>query len=195
MSSPEFSDRMAAAYKAPDVDLQENSDQPVVATPKPPLPWITQFNVLLARALKEQWRKRAQLGVQIAQSFVIAVLLACAFRKLDGSNRSQRNRTSSLWSCIVNQGIFGALAAINSFPSERALALRERAAGMYCASAYFMAKSAADLWSQTITPVIFVCTMYFIIGYQATAQKFFFFMALITLTNMAACSLGLAVRR
>lgn len=33
---------------------------------------------------------------------------------------------------------------MNSFPSERALVLRERAAGTYYVSAYFMAKTVAD---------------------------------------------------
>lgn len=35
-------------------------------------------------------------------------------------------------SCLlqINQGIFGALGVINSFPSERVLTLRERASGM-----------------------------------------------------------------
>jgi hypothetical protein len=36
--------------------------------------------------------------------------------------------------------MFGALIVINSFPSERMLSLRERAAGTYHVSAYFLAK-------------------------------------------------------
>jgi hypothetical protein len=46
------------------------------------------------------------------------------------------------------QGVFGALSVINSFPSERVLVLRERAAGTYSASAYFIAKSSVDLVMQ-----------------------------------------------
>ena len=46
------------------------------------------------------------------------------------------------------QGIFGALSVINTFPSERVLVLRERAAGTYSASAYFVAKSSVDLVMQ-----------------------------------------------
>lgn len=40
---------------------------------------------------------------------------------------------------MINQGIFASLQTINSFPSERALALRERAAGTYHVSAYVRA--------------------------------------------------------
>lgn len=131
MAQPGVTDLMAKAYVPPEIDLSENSDQPVVAVPREPLPWIMQFAVLINRALKEQWRRRAQVVVQLLQAFVIGILLATAFRTLKPTNSWQRNRTSSLWSCIVNQGLFGALLAINSFPSERALALRERASGMY----------------------------------------------------------------
>jgi hypothetical protein len=40
------------------------------------------------------------------------------------------------------------MIVINSFPSERLLVLRERAAGTYYASAYFMAKNCAELMFQ-----------------------------------------------
>jgi hypothetical protein len=41
---------------------------------------------------------------------------------------------------VINQGIMAAISVINTFPSERAVSSRERAAGMYRCSAYFMAK-------------------------------------------------------
>lgn len=58
------------------------------------------------------------------------------------------------------QGMFGALIVINSFPSERMLALRERAAGTYHVSAYFLAKITAETISQLPAPIIFACIVY-----------------------------------
>lgn len=49
---------------------------------------------------------------------------------------SVNKRQAVLFFCVINQGIFASLQTINSFPSERALALRERAAGTYHVSAY-----------------------------------------------------------
>jgi ATP-binding cassette subfamily G (WHITE) protein 2 len=43
---------------------------------------------------------------------------------------------------------------INSFPSERLLVLRERAAGTYYASAYFAAKVVVDCAMQLPIPVV-----------------------------------------
>ncbi len=69
------------------------------------------------------------------------------------------------------QGVFGALIQINSFPSERALSLRERAAGMYYASSYFLAKTTAETIVQLIIPIFFSCTVYWLVGFQPIAGR------------------------
>lgn len=40
--------------------------------------------------------------------------------------------------------MFGAMIVINLFPAERKIVLRERAAGSYFVSAYYLAKMMAD---------------------------------------------------
>lgn len=65
------------------------------------------------------------------------------------------------------QGLFGAIQVINSFPGERVLVLRERAAGTYCTSAYFLSKSVAELLFQTPQPIIFSTVVYWLVGFQA----------------------------
>lgn len=44
--------------------------------------------------------------------------------------------------------------------------MRERAAGSYFVSAYFMAKTCADLIANTWGPTLFSLIAYFTIGYQ-----------------------------
>lgn len=65
------------------------------------------------------------------------------------------------------QGLFGAIQVMNSFPGERVLVLRERAAGTYCTSAYFLSKSVAELLFQTPQPIIFSTVVYWLVGFQA----------------------------
>lgn len=74
---------------------------------------------------------------------------------------------------------------INSFPSERMLVLRERAAGTYYASAYFMAKITSDTAVQLPVPVIFSAIVYFMIGLQPSAAHFFVFAGFMVLCNLA----------
>lgn len=84
-----------------------------------------------------------------------------------------------LWLIVAVQVV------INAFPSERLLVLRERAAGTYYASAYFMAKITAETATQLPIPIIFSAIVYWLVGLQPTASKFVIFTAFMMLCNLA----------
>jgi ABC-type multidrug transport system permease subunit len=138
-------------------------------------------------------RRKNKLLVQAFQTIVIAVLIATVYLQIGTGQSSQVRRQPVLFFFCVNQGTFGALMVINSFPAERALMLRERAAGTYYASAYFVAKVIVDTLLTIPLPVIFTCITYFIVELQPTAAKFFLCMLLNTLCNLAATSLATMV--
>jgi len=152
-----------------------------------------QFKVLFQRSLKEQWRKRNILAIQVLQSVFMAILIGTVFLQIKTDQSFITVRQAVLFFCCINQGIFGALITINSFPGERVLSLRERAAGTYHVSAYFLAKSLAESLTQLISPVTFSCIIYFLIGLQLNAGKFFIFVIFMVLCYFAAISAALAV--
>jgi ATP-binding cassette subfamily G (WHITE) protein 2 len=123
--------------------------------PKNPI-WLNQFFVLLRRNFQEQIRTSQVIITSLIQTIIIAVLIGCAFLQIGTGQSSTLRRSPVLFFCAINQGIFGALMVINSFPVERALSLRERASGTYFASAYFTAKVLADTLVQAPVPIIFV---------------------------------------
>jgi ATP-binding cassette subfamily G (WHITE) protein 2 len=82
---------------------------------------------------------------------------------------------------------------ISSFPSERAISLRERAAGTYDVSAYFAAKTAVDIITCSWSPTVFSIIVYWTIGYQPLASKFFIYWIFMVLDAIAALSLATAV--
>jgi hypothetical protein len=86
----------------------------------------------------------------------MGVLIGTVFLHIGNTQRSIVRREPALFFCAVNQGVFGALMVINSFPVERTLTLRERASGTYFASAYFTAKIVAETLIQIPVPLIFV---------------------------------------
>ncbi|CAM9242392.1 unnamed protein product, partial [Phaeothamnion confervicola] len=106
---------------------------------------------------------------------------------------SVTRRQPVLFFCVINQGLFGALTTINSFPGERMLALRERAAGTYFASAYFCAKVLSETLTQLILPVIFSVIVYFLVGLRPSTSHFFIFVTFMSLCSLAATSLALMV--
>lgn len=67
------------------------------------------------------------------------------------------------------------------------------APGTYYASAYFMAKVVAEQVFQLPIPLIFSAIVYFLVGLQPAASKFFVFATFMLLTNWAATSLALMV--
>jgi ATP-binding cassette subfamily G (WHITE) protein 2 len=118
--------------------------------------WIKQVQILLQRNFQEQFRQSKIIVISLIQTILMAILIGTVFLNIGNTQKSIVRREPVLFFCAVNQGIFGALMVINSFPVERALTLRERASGTYFASAYFTAKIIADTLVQLPVPIIFV---------------------------------------
>lgn len=185
-------EKFQKAYQAPAIDLQKGSDRPLYMV-REVIPWHHQTMVLFRRTIKEQYRKRNMLYTSILQTAIMGVFVGTTWFNIGTSPASASKREPVLFFCTINQGIFGALTIINSFPSERTLTLRERAAGSYFVSAYFVAKSMAESIFQLLIPIIFSCTVYFLVGFAPTASQFFVFLGFMCLCNFAAVSLAMMV--
>ena len=157
------------------------------------LGWSAQTAILFHRSMREQWRKRRVTLISLAQSLLMAVLIGTAFLFIGTSQTAVSKRQSVLFFCAVNQGVFGALMVINSFPSERSLTLRERASGTYYVSAYFVSKMVAETVTQLPIPILFSFTVYWLVGFASTAGQFFIFMVFMILCSLSATSLALMV--
>lgn len=156
--------------------------------------WIAQFTILFQRNMQQYWRRKDI----ICMNFVVTVLLSVfiglgVWHNIGNDQASVRKRVPSLFFACVTQGIVASLQSINSFPAERAVMLRERSAGTYYVSSYFMAKTAKDFLTNLWQPILFTCIVYFLIGYQVRADKFFIYMLFMTLDTFAATSLATAV--
>ena len=140
------------------VDLNMGVDKRLVQMNniQPQPTWIKQVQILLQRNFQEQFRQSKIIITSLIQTILIALLIGAVFFKIGTAQKSIVRRGPMIFFCAVNQGIFGALMVINSFPVERALTLRERASGTYFASAYFTAKIIADTLVQIPVPIIFV---------------------------------------
>lgn len=68
-----------------------------------------------------------------------------------------------------------AMSVVLTFPSERAVFLREYSANMYSVSAYYFGRSSPEIPFVVLFPVLMTAICYYIIGYNETAGKFFIF--------------------
>jgi ATP-binding cassette subfamily G (WHITE) protein 2 len=158
--------------------------------------WVTQFCILFHRNYYQYIRNYDTIVITL----IIAVLLAVftgggIWRNIGHDARSIPLRVPALFFICVTQGVVGSLQSVNSFPSERAIMLRERQAGTYQSSAYFAAKSVVDLLIQIWPTFIFCCIVYPMIGFRNGANHFFLFSYFVIMNALAAVSLATAGKR
>jgi hypothetical protein len=124
-----------------------------VALPDRParLSWPLQTSVLLGRCLRLALRQRDLMIAQLVLTVIMALLIGAAllfpvlccslililvcfagfaFYAVPDTAAAAPRKSSSLFFCAINQGMFGAMMTINTFPVERAVIMRERASGM-----------------------------------------------------------------
>jgi ATP-binding cassette subfamily G (WHITE) protein 2 len=156
--------------------------------------WTNQYQVLVRRNWQQYFRRKDNIFMNFMATSVLALFVSLGvWRDIGTTNASISTRAPSLFFTCVTQGVLGSLQAINSFPSERAIMLRERQSGAYHVSSYFMAKTTVDLITQLWPPILFTCIVYYTIGYQPLARKFFMYMFFMILDSLAATGLAQAI--
>eukprot|EP01031_Cornospumella_fuschlensis_P031589 gene31589-38177_t len=177
----------------PPVNLSLGMEKPLY-TQEGARNWLDQFFILFRRNYRQYIRNTDIILMNVLVTVLLAVFIGSGLWFQIGTGQdSIAKRVPALFFTCVTQGIVGSLQAINSFPSERAIMLRERQAGTYQVSAYFAAKSATDTLSQLWPPVLFSVIVYWLIGFQPVASKFFmytFFMVLDCLTATSLATVG-----
>ena len=159
-------------------------------------PWLWQFLVLVNRNLKEKFRRWDIIAMNVLISTIIAVFISCgAWSNIGTYQDSIVKRNGIFFFCTIHQGVVPSLQGTYAFPMERALMLRERSAGAYYVSAYFLAKTFVDSVFQLMAPFVFTAFVYPIIGLNPAGDKAFVFLgfqllicnAAVALSNMCSC--------
>jgi ABC-type multidrug transport system permease subunit len=171
------------------VDLSAGSDKPYKAVVGG-MTWGGQFNVLFRRSVKAALRNWYIYITQYITSIVFGLLVGSVFVRMDNTQAGFARRLPAIWFCVINQGLIAAISVINAFPSERALVLRERAAGMYRCSSYFVAKTVVETLAQLPNPILFSVVAYPIMGLQHTPEKYGVFVGYMILCFFAATSVA-----
>lgn len=155
--------------------------------------WIAQLWILLKRSSLIAIRSWTTIVVKLVLTVMMAVLIGTVFLQLGDDVDSVKVRLAALFFCVLNQGVVSAMMIVNHYPAERAVVLRERAAGTYQVSAYFLSKVVTDVVFNLPFPIIFSCIVYWLIGFQADAGKFFLFMLLMMLCQMCGFAMASCV--
>ena len=85
------------------------------------------------------------------------------------------------------------MGCLVAFQAERVVFIREHSTGSYSTLTYYLAKVVADVPFLTVVPVIQGTISYWMVGYQAEADKYFIFLAGCITVTIVAHALGLAI--
>ncbi|KAJ4705444.1 ABC transporter family protein [Melia azedarach] len=155
--------------------------------------WCEQYSILFRRGLKER-RHDYFSWLRITQVLSTAVILGLLWWQSDSkSPKGLQDQAGLLFFIAVFWSFFPIFTAIFTFPQERAMLSKERAADMYRLSAYFLARTTSDLPLDLFLPVLFLLVVYFMAGLRMSAYAFFLSMLTIFLSIVAAQGLGLAI--
>ncbi|KAL0426614.1 UNVERIFIED_CONTAM: ABC transporter G family member 22 [Sesamum latifolium] len=155
--------------------------------------WCEQYSILFRRGLKER-RHDYFSWLRITQVLATATILGLLWWQSGSDNPKElQDQAGLLFFIAVFWGFFPVFTAIFTFPQERAMLSKERAADMYRLSAYFVARTTSDLPLDLILPVLFLLVVYFMAGLRMNAGSFFLTIVTVFLCIIAAQGLGLAI--
>ncbi|KAK2076776.1 hypothetical protein QBZ16_005002 [Prototheca wickerhamii] len=83
-----------------------------------------------------------------------------------------------IFSMALFLGIFNCMAVMPLYFQERIVFYRERSAGMYAPGPYILATALAEVPYLVLQTLLLVSITYWMVGFQAVAWKFFFFLIL-----------------
>ncbi|XP_065856376.1 ABC transporter G family member 22-like isoform X2 [Euphorbia lathyris] len=157
--------------------------------------WWEQYTILFCRGIKER-RHDYFSWLRITQVLATAVILGLLWWRSDSRSPEglqMQDQAGLLFFIGVFWGFFPVFTAIFTFPQERAMLNKERAADMYRLSAYFLARTTSDLPLDLLLPVLFLVVVYFMAGLKMSAAPFFLSLLTVFLCIVAAQGLGLAI--
>ncbi|NXS70118.1 ABCG2 protein, partial [Pandion haliaetus] len=155
--------------------------------------FLTQLYWVSKRSLKNLIRNPQASVAQIAVTIILALVVGAIFFGVKLDRSGIQNRAGSLFFVTTNQ-CFSSVSAIELFIRDKKLFVHQYTSGYYRVSAYFLALMIGDLLPMRTAPaMIFSCISYWMIGYQAVAGRFFFFMLTLVLVSYTATAMSLAI--
>jgi ABC-type multidrug transport system permease subunit len=151
----------------------------------------TQFSILAARASKNALRNKLIVKAKLGQTLFLGILVGLIFLQLGDDQRSIQNRNGSLFFLAVNSLFGPAISVLSVFAKEKDVFLREHLGGYYSLPAYLMSKIVVELPYQILFPFMYSVIVYFMIGYQMDAGRFFIFAVIMILINNCGMMVGI----
>ncbi|CAD5118409.1 DgyrCDS7118 [Dimorphilus gyrociliatus] len=151
--------------------------------------FFTQFIYLSQRAFLSIIRNpQAGMAAIMGLTFM-ALFNGLIYLQVKNDASGLFNRVGAMFQMTMNM-IFANMPAIELFIKERPIFIHENAGGFYRVSSYFFSKIISDILPLRIVPtIVFLVITYWMVGFQKSADGFFYFLLICLLVTFAASSL------
>lgn len=154
--------------------------------------FFAQLGLLTGRAFKQQ-RGDVFTKINFANYTTITIIMSAIWFQMRNDAQSVNSRVGLLFFLLLYltfDPIFHVLLLISG---EIAILKKERQSGMYRLSAYYIAKSLADVPVGLAFPLAIMTVTYWATGLSRTAGQFFVYLLTLVLQVLTAQSIGLLV--
>jgi ATP-binding cassette subfamily G (WHITE) protein 2 len=152
--------------------------------------YLNDLFYLSQRTFRNSFRNPALAILQTIISIFLSILIGLIYLNIDRTiDTGVKNRSGAIFFIVTNQ-VFSNLSALDLFIKERILFVHENVSGYYHVSTYFLSKIICDIIPlRTIPAIVFSIIVYFMMGFQRSAEKFFIFFFGIWISSICSSSL------
>jgi len=135
--------------------------------------WWKQFTALLWRGFLSTIKDPQLLQIKLIQAAMIAVILGIIYFGQDfNSKEGVRNITGAIFLMLTNQTFSNMFPVVQVFTLELGIFMREHFNGMYRTDTYFITRQMAEMPVQILSPFIFTCIFYWMVGLNDDPARF-----------------------
>jgi ABC-type multidrug transport system ATPase subunit/ABC-type multidrug transport system permease subunit len=149
-----------------------------------------QFFLLMKRAWKNQFRSTVLFRGKLYITIITAILIGLIFLQLGSDQKSINNRLGVIMFIVVNTVSQASVISLNAFSAEKIIFITETMANLYSVTPYYFSRVLIQLPFQIVFSLLKCLILYWLIGLQAVASKFFTFFATVILMEFVGGALG-----
>lgn len=158
-----------------------------------PNSWFRELMVLTHRNAMLVFKDPTIVLASFGQNLVLLIIIGFAFFRLKLDQGGALARIGALFIIPVNASFAVLFPILAIFPLQRNIMLRERSAGTYRISSFYLSKIVTEVPNQLFQRIIFYSVVYWMVGLRQTASAFFIWLAINVLQIGTAIGLGLVI--
>lgn len=168
---------------------EDVSKIPVTSGPN----FLYRWGLLFVRSGIMQSRDPMQIPARLSQALFLSLLVGFLYLQIGDDQQSIGDRQGSLFFVVMSMAMGPMMGCLVVFQAERVVFIREHSTGSYSTLTYYLAKVLADIPFLTLVPIVQGTISYWMVGYQAEADKYFIFIAACIAVTLVAHALGLSI--